>query len=347
MSASLWQPGRLKPMLAERAREPFDSTEHLYEIKWDGYRCLAFIDGRGGVFLQSRNGRDLTPLAPEVAGELARMPVRAILDGELVAWRNGRPDFGALQGRWSLPAGRYGRPPGGQPPITLIAFDLLHWAGEDLDRVACVERRRRLAALFESPLGDGGGAVLLSPELAGGGKELFARAIERGLEGLVAKRRASPYRPGRRSRDWLKLVRERVISCVIGGVTAGAQFGIGALLVGVYADANATALTYLGHVGTGFDRERIVELAARLRASRTCPFLAVPRSYATAQWVEPEVVCDVAYLELTREGRLRHPVYRGLRPDVEPRQCRLPGDDAPVAGGERAGVDHGNLRSLW
>jgi len=304
----------IRPMLAVAVSRPFDSPDHLFEVKWDGYRCLAFVDTAGGrgrdgrlVRLQTRNLLDVTARYPELSG-LAGQVVgrRAIIDGEIIAWADGRPDFGRLQR--------------GQGPFYFVAFDLLYHDGEDLMGRPLVERRERLARVVTP-----GNRVLISDAVPEHGEALFRAIVERDLEGMVGKARLSPYLPGTRSPFWVKVRHVKRIDCVICGYTAGHNFGrFGALILGAYSGGR---LVYVGHVGTGFDAAEVGRLLRRLRVVETPPFSGqAPAEVARrARWVEPRLACEVEYTELTSEGRLRHPTYRGLRPDKSPEECVLEG----------------------
>lgn len=310
-------------MLAVKAGGPFDSDRHLFEIKWDGYRCLAFIGRRGespAIFLQSRNGKDLTPSFPELTVIPRRIAGQAIIDGELVVFRDGKTDFFALQRRASL-AGTGVEAASQRFPATLMAFDLIHLEGRDLHDRPCHERREYLQEL----LGSGDETIWMSPTLTGSGTELWRSVIAAGHEGLVAKEKMSPYRVGQRSPEWLKIVRERYTLCTIGGVTPGRNYGIGSLLLGAYADPGAKLLRYVGQVGSGINREAVSDLAARLRPVGACPFADCPVVPPETVWVQPTVVCEVSYRSLTPDGHLRHPVFRGIRSDAQPSQCLLDG----------------------
>jgi len=319
-AARLWQPGRLEPMLARRIDEPFASPDFLFEIKWDGYRCLAFVDG--GVYLQSRGGLDMSPWFPEVAEAVRRLDRRpAIVDGEVVAWREGRPDFGALQRRARLRRPEAVRRAAGAEPVTLVLFDVLVAGGRDVTHLTCEQRRRLLAGMLEPARSP---CLALSEAVDGDGPGLYRAAQRAGLEGIVAKRRDSVYQPGRRSGDWLKVPHEHRRPVVIGGVAPGRHYGIGAFLVGAYDPQQPGLLTYLGDVGAGLDRGRLAELVGRLRPAARCPFHAVPSRHRAAFWVQPEVVCVVGYREVTADRRLRHPVFRGLDPAAAPQDCVVP-----------------------
>ena len=300
-------------MLATPGTLPADDG-WAFEVKWDGVRALAAVtDGR--LSLTSRAGNDVTSSYPELAG-LAEMSAahNALLDGEVVAFDEaGRTDFGRLQSRMHV--GRPGAALLARTPVQLLVFDVLHLDRSSLLDGTYDERRGVLAAL------DLQGAHWQVPEtfLSGGGQLLDATRAQ-GLEGVVAKRRSSTYRPGRRSSDWVKVKHVRRTSAVVGGWKpgAGSRAGrIGSLLLGVHGPAG---LVYAGHVGTGFDEsalDRLAGLLGPLRHNRS-PFAdELPRSHARAAvWVEPELVVEVDYTEWTRDGRLRHPSYKGMRTDV-------------------------------
>lgn len=279
----------IPPMLARTCQQPFDSDRHLFELKWDGYRCLAFVSG-GRVHLQSRNLRDLTPGYPE----LASMPqwVRArelVLDGELVAFRNGRPDFQALQDR--------------RGAVVYVAFDLLYLDGRDLMPEKLSDRRD---ALRETVAG-GQPALVFSEHVTRRGLAFYQAVVERGLEGIMAKDLASPYLPGRRSGHWLKVRHVKSLEAVIVGYTGEHPHAPRSLLLATRADGG---LRYAGRVGTGYSQAEGRALLAKLRPRPGSPLgEEVP---GAVTWVDPEHVCRVEYLELTADGMLRHPVYRGL-----------------------------------
>ncbi len=302
-------------MLAHAAPRPFDSPDHWFEVKWDGYRALARADGKHGqTRLESRNLVDLTPRFPDLATlHRAVEGRRAILDGEIVAWGERGPEFGRLHG---------GRP----APVLFVAFDLLYLDGADLRARPWLERRELLAGLLAGvPPGQG---LAVSEAIPRAGRALFVAVRARGLEGVMAKRGDSPYLDGQRSRHWLKVRNVRRGVAVVVGYTAeggrvvgGRRFG--SLLLGAY-DAGGF-LVYVGHAGTGFDQRTVAELLDRLEPRETPPLAAVPREArrSAVQWVEPRHVCRLEYSEVTPDGRLRHPSYQGLEPDMDPRECTV------------------------
>jgi bifunctional non-homologous end joining protein LigD len=313
-------PEPVAPMLATAGPVP-RGPGWAFEFKWDGVRAVVAAAG-DRVRLTSRLGNDVTAGYPELAGIGALSGGRPVLlDGEIVALdAAGRPNFGLLQDRMHV------RHPSAElrarVPVSFYAFDLLHLDGESLVPAPYDARRARLATLDLSVL-EPTGRVLVPPSFPDiGGDQLLDIARAHGLEGVVAKRRAARYEPGRRSPAWLKTALFRTQEVLIGGWTAGegrrtATFG--SLLLG--ARDPAGALRYLGHVGTGFNEAALGDLMARLRplARATSPFADVPREHARhSRWVEPVLVGEVEYRVMTRDGRLRHASWRGLRPDRDP-----------------------------
>ena len=279
-----------------------------YEVKWDGVRALVAVDP-SGVRATSRNGNDITGAYPELQ---ALRGTEALLDGELVALVDGVPDFGALQGRMHV------RSPSAAllaaTPVTFVAFDVLHHADRPLLQEPYDRRREVLDGLD----------LAAPPPFHGDGQVLLESTRSQGLEGLVAKRRDSAYWPGRRTEAWVKVKNIRRQSAVVGGWKAGegGRSGrLGSLLLGVHS---ADGLLYVGHVGTGFTASTLAHLGDLLAplARQGSPYDGeVPKEHArTAHWVEPVIVVDVDYTAWTRDGRLRHPSYKGLRNDLDPAQ---------------------------
>ncbi len=335
---------KIAPMLAVTSEEPFDSPDFLFEPKWDGVRVLAFVDG-GEVRLQTRNLLDCTTQYPEAHGAAEALTggYQAILDGEVVAFdESGVPSFQRLQPRMHVSDEATVRKLRRTTPVAYQVFDLLYLDGADLTRAPLRERQRKLDEVL-TPMG----AIKRSEGFVGTGVLLFGAAQAQGLEGIVAKRLDSHYVSGR-SPAWVKVKAAKTMDCVIGGWTAG-QGGrattLGALLLGVYRDGK---LEPVGHVGSGFDERTLKELLALLHEheSPSSPFATEPRVNQPARWCLPELVCEVRYTEMTRDGTLRHPAYRGLRADVDPRDCTgeeraLSAKQAQRAAGEAATASDG------
>jgi bifunctional non-homologous end joining protein LigD len=309
-SSRQWQRGRATwypPMLAQplhmpNERRALDEGQWTYERKLDGLRCVAVRNGQE-VELWSRNHLTFTGRFPDIAKALAQVSAdNFTIDGEVVAFdRRGRSSFALLQ-----------RPETGTRPEFHV-FDLIHLLGQDTTILPLEDRRRLLAQAL-----DGAGEVLRTVAAFGGEPQtLLDRACADGWEGLIAKRDDSLYRSGR-SPDWRKLKCSASQELVVGGWTdpAGSRIGLGALLVGYYDDAGQ--LQYAGKVGTGFDDKELVELHERLSAAATdaSPFAGAPKVKG-AHWVQPQMVVAVAFTEWTREGRLRHPRYEGIRTDKD------------------------------
>jgi bifunctional non-homologous end joining protein LigD len=314
-------PRLVKPMLASLRHElPKDDDRYGWEFKWDGVRAIAYVSG-GRVRLVSRSDRDMTGSYPELAVLADRVDAAVILDGEIVALRDGRPDFGLLQTRMHVR-----QPPAGlvrEAPVQLYVFDLLYHGVESLLAVRYTERRAGLEdlALDQDP-------VRTPPWYRGGAGDILAVSAVHGLEGIVGKPLSSRYRPGARG-EWIKVKNIRHQEVIVCGWTAGAGRRtqlLGSLLAGVY---DQHRLRYIGHVGTGFTQVMLADLMQRLRPLRrdTSPFdVAVPVQHArAAHWVEPQLVGEVAFTEWTAEMIMRHPSWRGLRADKKPGQVRLEG----------------------
>lgn len=311
-------PDLVRPMLATAGELPRDEEAFGFELKWDGVRAVVYVQG-DTVRTLTRNDREVAATYPELghlAGALGGRPV--VLDGEIVAFDDvGRPSFGVLQARMHVTKAAQVQRLRASVPVSYLAFDLLHLDGRSTLRLPYADRR---ALLEELPLEGRSGSV--PPYFRGGGAHLLAASRDRGLEGVVAKRLDSAYLPGRRSQAWVKVKNLRTQAVVIGGWKPGEgrRAGtIGSLLLGVNV---GSGLMYAGHVGTGFTESTLRDLRARLGALEraTSPFAdAIPRPFARdARWVEPELVAEVSFGEWTRDGRLRHPSYRGLRLDQVP-----------------------------
>jgi bifunctional non-homologous end joining protein LigD len=312
-------PVLVRPMLAVPGELPHDEADAwAVEMKWDGVRAVVYVD-EGRVRVLTRNDRDVSASYPELGGLTTALGTRqAVLDGEIVALdAAGRPDFGVLQQRMHVmaPAAVSGLLT--RVPVTYLAFDLLMLDGRSLLRTTYDQRREILESL-----GLDGPRWATPPAFIGDGAAALAASLAQGLEGVVAKRRSSTYRPGTRSRDWVKVKNIRTQEVVVGGWRPGAgnRAGtIGSLLVGL---PGAGGLAYAGHVGTGFSRAVLVQLRQTLEPLRreASPFAELlPRADAhDAIWVAPRLVGEVAFTEWTKDGRLRHPTWRGLRPDKTP-----------------------------
>jgi bifunctional non-homologous end joining protein LigD len=320
---------RVAPMQAEVGARPFTAAGWLFELKYDGYRLLAGRSAAGAARLLYRSGNDATALFPELARAVAALPFAPlVLDGEAVALdAAGRPSFGLLQRRAQRGPGAPGagaaRPGSGGPAIALFVFDLLAGEGFDLRPLPLAARKAALRRVLAAA--DPHGPLRYVDAVEERGEDFFAAVAELGLEGILAKRAASPYRAGR-SADWLKVRVDRVGDFAIVGYGPPApadlrRLHVAALVAGVWR--------YAGSVGSGLAAGVRDELRARLAGARPAAPGGVGVSPAAARadrrsvWIEPSLVCEVRYKEWTEGGSLRQPVFLRLRDDKRPEECEL------------------------
>lgn len=315
----------VEPMMATLVTDAFDREGWLFEPKWDGVRVIATCTSE--TLLISRNLNDITKTYPEFAKMHERtVAFEAVIDGEIVAMHEGRPSFEKLQSRINLQNPRDIERATKTCPVTFVAFDLLYLDGRYLLDRPLIERKQLLDRLFV-PTDN----LTVSPYVEDEGKTLFGVAMERGLEGIVAKDARSRYQPGKRSRDWLKIKTTHTADVVIGGWTPGEgsrSKGFGALLVGAY---EGDGLRFVGSVGTGFTDAFVQALRAALGDIETAenPFDSDPttdkprwgKPIKDPHWVEPVLVARVEFRELTSAGRMRAPSFKGLRDDKDPADC--------------------------
>jgi bifunctional non-homologous end joining protein LigD len=303
----------VEPMKAKLHDRPFSDPDWIFERKLDGIRAIVERAG-GEVTLTSRTGNDLSSAYPELVEALeAEAATDFLADGEIVAFEGRRTSFERLQGRMGIHDPKLARLTG--IPVFLYLFDLLRFDGHDITGLPLRERKRvlRQGLAFAGP-------VRNTTHRNERGEEFFAQACAKGWEGLIAKRADSPYVHGRSS-HWLKLKCSFEQELVIGGFTTpqGARHRFGALLVGYYEDGD---LRYAGKVGTGFSEQTLRQLGDRLEALEvpSPPFTAGSGLPRNARWVKPELVGQFGFSEWTRDGKLRHPRYLGLREDKPARE---------------------------
>ena len=313
-------PERLEPMLARTGELPPDDGRWAFEIKWDGVRAIAFVQG-GRLILHARSGNDISARYPElrpIAEALAGREV--VLDGEVVAFDGGRPSFQKLQARMHLTGDAQIRRLARDAPVHYIVFDLLYLDGRSLCDLPYEERRARLAELeLEGPTWQA------PAHHVGDGAALRDLTRAQGLEGVVAKRLDSPYLPGRRTSGWVKVKNVASTDVVIGGWLPGdgGRAGrLGSLVIGIPDDDGV--LRYAGRVGTGFTQAELIRLGAELEplATAASPFEGRQPPKLT-RFVEPRLVARVDFSERTSAGTLRQPSYKGTRDDVAPEDVRF------------------------
>jgi bifunctional non-homologous end joining protein LigD len=315
-------PEKLAPMLARTGKTLPDGDEWAYEIKWDGVRAIGYAEG-GRLKLESRNGNNVTARYPELrALGRALGTHEAILDGEVVALdENGRPSFQRLQRRMHLTSESMVRRLSQSEPVVYMIFDLLWLDGHSLLALTYEQRRERLAALELA-----GPTWQVPAYHTGNGPGLLEASKAQGLEGLVAKRLDCPYTPGRRTHGWVKVKNVRNTDVVVGGWVGGdgGRLGkIGALVIGFTSDDGT--LRYAGKVGTGFNEAELKRLQGIVDplARDSTPFTGTQPEKAT-HFIEPVLVASVDYGDITDAGTLRHPVYKGLRDDLDPAEAMAP-----------------------
>jgi bifunctional non-homologous end joining protein LigD len=319
-------PTAIHPMLATSVDEPFDGPDWLFEIKWDGYRAIAFIEN-GKLRLVSRNQNELTERFPELKDLPKSIHAKtAILDGEVVALdEQGRASFSLMQQRTGFRPGGRRAAEKADVPVLYYAFDLLYLDGYDLRKLLLEERKKKLASLLVT-----GDSVRYSDHYEKQGKALFEMARAKGLEGILAKKRDSIYQE-RRSSEWLKIKIRHRLEGVIGGYTEpeGSRAHFGSIVLGLY-DKQAR-LIHVGQAGSGFDEKSLEEVWKLLkkRETRKNPFYGEVEALRKVYWVEPELVAEIEFAEWTggtsagSGPKLRAPVFLGLRDDKDPKDCLL------------------------
>jgi bifunctional non-homologous end joining protein LigD len=293
-----------RPQLALLVKAPPAGDDWLHEPKLDGYRIGVAVEG-GRVTLMSRRGNEWTEQFPAVVAGAKKLPVKtALLDGELAA---------------VLPDGRTSMHALGGAPIAFFAFDIIHLDGDDLTALPLLERKQQLRrALGPRPAPP----FQYVDHVIGTGAAFFREACRMKIEGIVSKLAASPYKPGARNATWQKVKCVRRQEFVIGGYERSVLGGLGALWLGTYGQQGG--LVFAGKVGTGFQREAdaiLRELARRERPGSPFDPSGLPKGYKIrdARWVEPDLVCEVAFMEWTGHGHIRHGSFQGMRPDKDPR----------------------------
>lgn len=305
-------PAKISPMLATLVDKPFNQEGWSYEVKWDGYRAVAFINN-GKVDLKSRNDKLFNNKFYPVYDSIKAWNINAVVDGEIVVIKDdGQSDFGSLQ-NWRSEA---------DGELIYYVFDLLWLDGKDLTSLPLFQRRALLKEIVPAQ-----GIIRFSENFESSGTEFFSTARRLGLEGIIAKKTDSVYQPGERTRDWLKIKTNKRQEVVIGGYTQNEDSGkpFSALLVGVY---DHKKLLYTGKIGTGFKNTIQQEMLKQFRALiiKDSPFATEPNinkpsrfrpnpPKAVAVWLKPELVCEVSFAEMTSDGVMRHPSFEGMRPD--------------------------------
>ena len=304
-----------KPMLADDAEAPFSSPDWIFEAKWDGIRAISYIGEE--ISIRSRNGRELTGRFPELQ-ELLDLARDVVLDGEIVVMEEGRVNFQAAAKRSQTTGQLEIEHLRRKLPATYIVFDILERDGDPLTETPLLERKRILGDSLKE-----GRHVVLSAYVEEYGEDYYRAAIQRGLEGVIAKRKGSRYEQGRSS-SWLKVKRVRTCDCTVFGYTSGKgsrEKTFGALILGLYDEGEPV---YVGKVGTGFsqkDLETLREAFNGIEAEEeTLPGVEIPDQIT---WLRPVLVCEVGYHSVTDDMRLRMPRFLDLRTNKDPMECSM------------------------
>lgn len=304
-------------MLATLVDEPFSDPDWLFETKWDGVRAICFIDRKHRARFVSRNQIEMTAQYPELANIPASVDAsEAILDGEIVALdEHGVSRFQLLQPRLGRKNEGEIRQLASRTRLAYYVFDLVYLDGFDLTACKLIDRKAVLEKILKPSKN-----VRYSDHIIGEGEKLFAEVAKVPLEGIIAKRLQSPY-VQRRSTDWLKIKTVQQTEVVIGGYTQprNSRAYFGALVVGLYKDGK---LHYVAHTGGGFNQKTLEQVYKLMQPLKTkeCPFVEQPKTNEPVQWVKPKLVAQVKFSEWTADGRMRHPVFLGLREDKKPEQ---------------------------
>lgn len=307
---NLFERKEIKPMLIGSTGGAFDSEDYIYELKLDGIRCIAYLDKEGTDLRNKRNIR-LLEKVPELAAINKMVEKPCILDGELYVLRDGRTDFFEIQRRVMTGNAAKIRLAAQRYPACFTAFDILFYAGRETAELPLLERKKLLAAVT----GRESDRFSIARYIENQGKAFFAMTGERGLEGIVAKKKNSRYYFNKRTKEWIKIKNMEDEDFVICGYIYKENHVI-SLILGQYEEG---LLTCKGHVTLGVSGTA-VERIRRLQCSKA-PFLAVPKGNEKAVWVKPELVCTVEYMEKQESGGYRQPVFKGLRNDKTPQEC--------------------------
>ncbi len=305
-----------KPMLAKTSPNPFSDDNWIFEIKWDGFRAIAYVNKE--LIILSRNEKELQKKFPEL-NELLELTQNVVLDGEIIVMKKGKPDFHALLERSKATNSIDINIQSKKLPVSYVIFDILEKNGKNLTDLPLIERKKILKETVKE-----GNHIFLSDVIEKRGLEYYKIVTEKGLEGIIAKKKTSSYETGGRSNNWLKIKEIKSVDCVVFGYTTGSgsrQDSFGALLLGVYNEKKEPI--YIGKVGTGFSQNSLLALSKIFRdiTSKNPPFKV--QEIKTVNWLKPKIVCEVFYQSITKEGKLRMPRFHGVKNDKKPLECTI------------------------
>ncbi len=307
---------KYKPMLAKTAKVPFSQKNWIFEVKWDGIRAISYVNKE--LSIKSRNQKELKTVFPELQ-ELKDLTSNVVLDGEIIVMREGKVDFQTLLQRMQATNSREIEILQQKYPVLYILFDILEKDGISLVDKPLIERKKILNETVKE-----GKNVLLSVFVENQGEAYFQASIEKGLEGIMAKKRNSIYTQGNRSDSWVKIKKSKECDCVIFGYTPGSgnrKDTFGALILGLYDDQTPV---FVGKVGTGFTQKKLEDLNKKFQKLQTKQktMQDVDISHKIS-WIKPVLVCKIGYQTVTPDGKLRMPRFLGLRSDKDPKECKL------------------------
>jgi DNA ligase D-like protein (predicted ligase)/DNA ligase D-like protein (predicted 3'-phosphoesterase) len=304
-----------KPMLAKEAAKPFSDKDWIFEIKWDGFRAIAYVNDE--VRLMSRNNIDLITNFPELR-ELKQLTSNVVLDGEIVVIKNGTANFQAVQERGKAVKPRDIQTESAKSPAQYVIFDILEKNDNPLTNLPLMERKKILHESVRE-----GEHVAISDFIEEKGEDYYEAAVQKGMEGVMGKRKDSLYYPGLRSDSWLKLKKLKSVDCVIFGYTKGTGARgktFGALILGLYDKGEPV---FIGKVGTGFTDKMLEEMSTAFRSLETQNAPFNPEIPDKITWLKPKLVAEIGYQAVTHDRKLRMPRFHGLRTDKTPKECSL------------------------
>lgn len=308
---SMFEEKNIAPMLIGADGDAFDDVNYLFEIKWDGERCIAYLDPKTGTELRNKRNVKMLAKVPELSDIHKQVNKRCILDGELMALKDGKPDFFEIQRR-SLMSNRFRiELAAKQYPATFIAYDILYLDGQDVTLLPLEQRKALLQKTVRQ-----NERLAISKTIEGQGKALYRFAEQQQLEGVVAKRKDSVYIQGKRTKDWVKIKCMEDDDFIVCGYIKKENH-MTSLVLGKYRHGE---MVYKGHVTLGVGGKPFQQIAELPRAIRA-PFTDTPKGNEDAVWVAPMLVCTVEYMHKTQNGGMRQPVFKGLRMDKTPEEC--------------------------
>lgn len=309
----LFEEKRVHPMLIGANSEPFDNANYIFELKLDGERCIAYLDPKHGTDLRNKRNLKMLPKVPELSELHKHVKARCILDGELFILRDGKPDFSLIQARSLMSNAFKISLRSKEFPASFTAFDILYYKDHIVTDMPLTERKKLLKKAVKSE----SNRFAVSREVIGNGSAFFVAAKQQNLEGVVGKLKSSLYYQGKRTKDWIKIKNLQDEDFVVCGYLFKENNMI-SIILGQYDSNN---LEYKGHVTLGVGGANF----QKIKALPSVPplFEPIPKGNEDAHWVYPKLVCVVKYMEKTASGSMRQPVFKGLRDDKEPLECKI------------------------